>query len=116
MALKLSLILAMLAVVPGTTGESLRLSVNPTLSVQPAVVVVRVSIEPHEDNRAMRLVAESADYFRSSQVELDGQDAWRTTVFRYRDLPAGAYTITGTLLDPSGRERAEASSQLIVNP
>ncbi len=120
---KASLVLVSLVIVaplvvagPVGGGQGIDLVVSPRLSRQPAVINIRVSVEPSTENRAIRVVAESPDYFRSSQVQLDGTSASRTSLFQYRDLPAGSYEIRGVLIGPDGRERAEVGRLLTVVP
>jgi len=116
MTLKLCVALLLVAATPIGGNESLRLSVFPQMATQPAVVNVRVSIEPDDENRAIQIIAESADYFRSSQVQLDGTNATRTSTFQYRDLPAGEYAVRGTLIGRDGHQRAVAIGRLVVMP
>jgi hypothetical protein len=96
--------------------ENLRMSVSPTLSTQPAVIRVRVSIEPSDENRFIRIAAESADYFRSSEVEIDGASASRISQFEYRGLPAGDYIVRGLLIGRDGKSRGTTEYMVTVTP
>ena len=66
------------AAVPIAGNEELRLRVSPEMSVEPAWIIVQVSVEPDEENQAIQIEAESESFFRSSQVQLDGSKASRT--------------------------------------
>ena len=66
------------------------------------------------DNRAVEVVAESEDYYRSSEIQLDGDQAPRTNTFEFRSLPPGTYEVKATLLGSSGRTRAWAYSHVNV--
>jgi len=92
------------------------MTVSPTLTTQPAVIRVRLSVEPSDDNRSMEVTAESADYFRSSEVEMDGASASRVTQIEYRGLPAGDYVVRGVLNGRDGKPRATTEYQVTVVP
>ena len=62
----------------------------------------------------IEIVAESAEFYRSSQVPLDGANAALTTTLYYRDLPAGEYEVRGTLIDRGGREPRLAQTRVSV--
>ena len=48
----------------------------------------------HADNRALRIILESEDYYSLSEVQLDGEDAPQNHVLNWRDLPPGSYRVT----------------------
>jgi len=93
----------------------LRIQVSPAISRAPAQVTVRVSVEAAADNRTLRIVAESQDYYRSSEVLIDGKDAAPLQVFEFRNLPPGLYQITG-LLGRTGGRTAMVSGLAKVEP
>jgi hypothetical protein len=95
-------------------NESLTMAVSPVQSFAPTNLTVRVHVEPDAGNRALEVVAESGDYYRSSRIQLDGADAPRTISLEIRNLPGGDYDVRGTLLDGGGRARAAARKQVIV--
>ena len=104
----------LLAGAPIDAREPLTMRVWPAVSSEPASVIIRVSVEPDPDNRAIMVVAESADFFRSSQLQLDGDRSSRTNVLEYRGLPAGAYEIRGILVGSRGQERSIARATVTV--
>jgi len=71
-------------------------------------------VEADPDNHAVRISAESPDFYRSSEVGLEGEDAPRTTTFEFRGLPTGTYEVRATLLGAGGRQRAIARQQVDV--
>ena len=87
-------------------GERIVLKASPEISFAPARITIRASIEADADNRAMEIVAESEEFYRSSMIELEGDQAPRTSVFEFRDLPGGTYQISARLLGPSGKSLA----------
>jgi hypothetical protein len=104
----------LVAAVPATGTEGLRLRVSPEMCVEPAWIVVRATVEPDAENRVLEIVAESAEFLRSSRIQLDGANASRTSVFQYRDLPAGEYEVRGVVRGRDGRERAAARRTIRV--
>jgi hypothetical protein len=104
----------LLFAVPLAGDEAITVSVTPAMSVEPANICVRVTVVPDSANRAMEVVAESATYYRSSAVSLDGDKAARSTTFDYRDLPAGDYEVRGTLLGRNGQARAVSRRRFMV--
>jgi hypothetical protein len=94
--------------------ESLSIRVSPAVSFAPANLVIRTTIEPDAFNRAVEIVADSADFFRSSTIQLDGERAPKTTTFEFRSLPAGEYHVQASVIGADGRPRAVARSQINV--
>jgi hypothetical protein len=94
--------------------EKLTLAASPVSSFAPAHLVVRVHVTPDPANRALEVIAESSDYFRSSRIPLDGVEAPRTVTLEFRGLPRCDYAVRGTLIDSSGRGRATARRQVLV--
>jgi hypothetical protein len=68
----------------------------------PAVVTVRVTVDASPENRSLRIIASSADFYRSSEIQLDGNNAAPLNVFEFKDLPSGLYEVTGTLVGAHG--------------
>ena len=86
--------------------QPLTLQVSPLTAPAPAFVSVRATVEASDDNRALEVIAQSPDFYRSSRVELQGRNAPRLAVFEYSSLPPGLYDITGVLVGTSGRRAA----------
>src|SRR5438270_3670351 len=77
--------------------ERLTIRVSPAVSFAPANLVVRATITADANNRAVEIIAESADFYRSSAIELDGDRAPRTSMFEFRSLPTGSYEVKAVL-------------------
>jgi hypothetical protein len=88
--------------------------VSPSVAFAPANLVVRTTVEANKENRAIEIIAESEDFYRSSEVPLDGDRAPRTTMFEFRSLPSGEYHVRAVLKGAAGRELASTSSQMNV--
>src|SRR5262245_60235074 len=104
-SLGLLVAIAFLSVVPGTAadGNRLRIEVSPRISSAPAQVRILAFVTPSAENRGLQIVADSGDFFRSSLVPLDGDNAAVVTETSFKGLPGGEYEITVTLLDAQGR-------------
>jgi hypothetical protein len=94
--------------------EKLTMTVSPAVAFAPATLVVRARIETDSRNRAFQIVAESSDFYRSSEVQLDGDNAPVTNTFEFRSLPSGTYEIKATVLDSGGQARAQARSSVNI--
>jgi hypothetical protein len=81
----------------------LHVRVSPTLAHAPADLFIYVSVARRPENRLLRVTAESEDFFRSSDTQLDGQYSARVTMVRFRELPPGGYEIKAELIVSSGR-------------
>lgn len=104
----------LMVALPAGAGDKLAMRVSPAFSYEPANLTIQLSIEPDLDNRAIRVIAESAEFYRSSEIELDGDRAPRTSVFRYRSVPAGDYEVRSVLLGTRGTERAMVNQTVTV--
>ena len=95
-------------------GEPISMKVSPAVAFAPANLVVRATIEADADNRAVEIVAESADFYRSSQIQLEGDKAPRTNRFEFRSLPPGTYEVRARLIGADGQPRGNARQQVNV--
>lgn len=110
--LLLTAVISLLAL-PAGAGDKLSMKVSPAVAFAPANLVVRAYVAADADNRAIEVIAESADFYRSSQMELDGDKAPRTNVFEFRSLPTGTYQVSAVLMGAQG-QRALVRSQVNV--
>jgi hypothetical protein len=103
-----------LTIISASGGEQLKIAVSPAVSFAPSNVDIRARIAPDAENRALEVIVESEDFYRSSQRSLEGDHAPATISFAFRGLPGGDYLISGILTDSGGRQRAIARQQLKV--
>jgi len=82
--------------------EKLDLRVSPAISLAPASVVVRAIVEHDSQNRELEIVADSSEFYRRTVVDLDGEQAPKTTELKLIDIPGGEYEITATLYTERG--------------
>ena len=100
---------------PLDAGERLAMRVTPNMALEPALITIRTFVEADADNRGLEVVAQSADFYRSSSVQLDGASAPRLNVFEFKNLPMGTYDVTSVLVGSAGR-RAIVSRSFRVAP
>src|ERR1700694_5329299 len=56
---------------PLNAGKRLTMGVSPAVAFAPATVRVRATVEVNPENRAIQIVAESPEFYRSSEISLD---------------------------------------------
>ena len=97
-------------------GANARLSmkVSPAVAFAPANLTMRATIVPDSRNRMLQIVAESDDYYRSSDVQLDGERAPRTTLVQFKSVPGGVYEVSAMLKGQGGEELAFARHDITV--
>jgi len=92
----------LLAATTSDSATGLKMEVTPTISRAPAVVTVRIMLEPRADDRTLYVVAESASFYRASEVDLDGERSEPMNLFEFRGLPTGMYHLTAFVRDSHG--------------
>ena len=110
----ITVVLGLLAMSPLGAGDRLTMRVSPHVATAPATLVVHAVAEQDPANRALQIQVNSADYYRSSVMQLDGEDAPRTTRVQYEGLPGGTYEVRVTLLGADGKPRASATEDNIT--
>ena len=104
------------AAAAGAAGDQrVTVRVSPKVALEPALLTVRAMVEPNDDNRALTIVVSSAGYSRTSEIPLDGKASQRLNLFELRNVPAGTYEVTATLVGARG-EIATAMQLAKVQP
>ena len=94
---------ALLGATSGTAADSrVRIEVSPRISQAPDQFRIRAIVTPSAENRGLRIIADSGDFFRSSYLPLDGADAAPITETSFKNLPGGEYEVVVTLVDAQG--------------
>ena len=83
-------------------GEPIRVRVVPAFALNPADVNVETVIEPDIKNRGVEVTVDSPNFFATSTVTLEGDRAPRVRTTHFRQLPAGNYEVSATLVQDSG--------------
>jgi len=101
----------------GTTGasEKLSLRVTPNVSSAPSTVMVRAYVTPNPENRWLRIEADSGSFYRSSEIQLEGDKAPMLTEFRLNSLPSGEYTVAASLVDSKGTETVVRRTAIVLS-
>src|SRR5262245_24046900 len=88
------------------SDELLKMKVSPVMSLAPALVTVQAVVDSSDDNRGLQVIADSGDFYTSSQVLLNGAKGPRLNVVQFRNLPSGRYELTGILIGAQGQRAA----------
>ena len=97
-----------------SANQPVTMQISPAVSFAAANLVIRTRLEPNVNNRAMEVIAESADFYRSSAIELAGDRAPRTLTFEFRGLPSGEYEVTAAVIGTDDRRRALVRARVYV--
>jgi hypothetical protein len=97
---------ALLVASPLGAGEQLTIRVSPNVAFAPATLLVHAVAQPDAANRALQIQLVSLDYYRSSLIQLDGDQDAVTTMVRYEGVPGGMYEVRAMLLGSGGQKRA----------
>lgn len=100
-----------------TTGasEKLALRVTPNVSNAPSTVIVRATVARNSDNRWLLIEADSGEFLRSSEIQLDGDRAPLVTEIRLPNLPGGQYTVVAILRNTMGEETIVRRTALVLS-
>jgi hypothetical protein len=85
-----------------SAGQKIAIRVSPAVALAPAVLTVRTTVEPNDDNRLLSVEIDSPTYQRISELPLDGRNAQRTNILELRDVPAGLYEVRAEILGLGG--------------
>jgi hypothetical protein len=99
---------------PLGAGERLTIRVSPAVAFAPANLIVRTMVEANKDNRSIEVIAESDEFYRSSELSMDGDRAPRTNLIQFRSLPGGAYQVRAVLKGAGGHELAHSEVNINV--
>jgi hypothetical protein len=110
--------MAVLLLALGATGpeaqEPVRIAASPTFAFAPALVRVRVRVEPNAANRTLTITADSDGYYRSSLIELEGDTSERTFFVEFKRVPAGQYQLSAVVRNGSGENVAAATQGVSI--
>lgn len=95
--------------------EKLSLWVTPSVSSAPSNLTVKATIAKDRANRWLSIAAESGSFYRSSEIQLDGDKAPTVTEIRLRNLPSGEYAVTAVLRNNLGEETKVQRSALVLS-
>ena len=102
--------------VPSDAGAPVTLAVRPTVLFAGRDVRTTVRTPRDPRNRELRIVVEAADYFKSSDLQLDGDDAPATHQFTWKELPSGAYRVEAILTRDDGERTTVTECFAVLGP
>jgi hypothetical protein len=105
-----------IAVTKSDANECMSMKVSPRQALAPVNLRVSVRVEPNAENRVLTIVADSPQFYRSSQIPLEGDRAPKTFTIEYPNVPGGQYEVTSVLFNSIGRERATIRETAHVVP
>jgi hypothetical protein len=119
MLVVLALIIALaglgpLLLVAAAANNEVGIRVWPSTAIEPATLRIQVVVERNAQNRALRIVADSSEFFTSSEVPLEGDRSQRVRVVTFRSVPAGRYELRGELIGENGDVRGIARTSALV--
>ena len=89
-----------------------------TVRVSPLVHLTRgdargvVIVPKHTDNRLLRVILESQDYYSLSDIQLDGEYAALSYPVSWRELPPGSYRVTVQVYGPTGMRTSTSTGSI----
>lgn len=96
-------------------SEKLSLRVTPNVSKAPSTVIVKATVARNSGNRWLHIEADSGEFYRSSAIELDGENAPLVTEIRLPNLPGGEYTVVAVLRNRMGEETVVRRTALVLS-
>jgi hypothetical protein len=95
--------------------EKLALRVTPNVSNAPSTVIVKAIVAKNAGNRWLHIEADSGGFFRSSEIQLEGDKAPLVTEIRLNSLPGGEYTVMAVLRDNIGTETVVRRTAIVLS-
>jgi len=92
-----------------------------TIKIRPAVLFaggeVSTTIKTPRDprNRELRVIVEAADFYASSDVQIDGVEGAASHQFTWKSLPGGAYRVEAILLRENGEKETFTSCFAVLS-
>ena len=86
-------------------ADELTLRLTPRFVSAPGYLRSLIRVVPNADNRVLRVEIDSAGYYRSSDIELEGASAPMSHFVDWKAVPAGKYDLIVSVLGPSGDTR-----------
>jgi hypothetical protein len=106
MKLALCLLTLTLATPSAGADDRVKMYLSVGAAMAPANVYIQTILERSQNNRSIRVVAESDLFYSSSTISLDGEHAPRINTVRLAQLPAGLYIASVSVTGVGGRELA----------
>ena len=95
--------------------QKLSMRVMPVVSNAPSNLIVTAIIPKDSANRWLSIEADSGSFYRSSEIQLDGDKAPAVTEIRLSNLPSGRYEITAVLRNSLGEATMVQQTALVLS-
>jgi hypothetical protein len=102
------------ATMPAHAEERVSIRVSPAVAFAPANLFVRATVDAREENRTLEIIAESTDFYRSSEIALNGDRAPRVTLLQFKSMPGGRYEVRAVLRGAGGQELASTETRVSI--
>jgi hypothetical protein len=109
------LLLALVAISSARAEELVSIRVTPQFCVEGSNVRIVVRIEPHDENRLLKIEADSANFFRSSSIQLSGARAPLEHLLLLREVPSGTYEVRATVTREDDESRSAVKMLRVVS-
>lgn len=101
---------------PPKPVEDLSLVLMRRIVTAPGYLRSVIRVAPSGDNRVLRVTIDSEDYYRASEIQLDGAAAPMSHFIDWKQLPPGTYDLTATLIGPAGTRAEQRTSFTVLGP
>lgn len=110
------LLLSLCASLSAAGLPPLRLEIQPHVTTAPGVLHTRVWVERAAENRKLVIEITGPNYYRSTDVQIDGDAAPRMFEFWRQDLPCGPYQVSAILQRNDGRSAVVSDRLRVLGP
>jgi hypothetical protein len=86
-------------------GDEVTLRLTPRFVSAPGYLRSLIRVTPNAENRLLRVEIDSAGYYRSSDIQLDGASAPTSHFMDWKEVPAGKYDLIVTVIGQGGGTR-----------
>jgi hypothetical protein len=86
-------------------ADEVTLRLTPRFVSAPGYLRSLIRVTPNAQNRVMRVAIDSGNYYRSSDIQLEGAAAATSHFMDWKEVPAGKYELTVEVIDATGDTR-----------
>ncbi len=83
-----------------TSQPALAVRLTPRIAFGPSNVRALIQVEPHPDNRLLRVTIDSGGYYRSTDIQLEGAETPKSHFVVWKSVPPGQYIFAATVFGP----------------
>jgi hypothetical protein len=97
----------------GSAKDDVEIRLSGHYFAEPATVQMIIAVEPSAENRTLRVEADGANMFCSTEVQLAGDKERRLHTIQFKNLAAGEYTLRAQVLTTT-TIRSQATQEIMV--